>query len=72
VPERYPIVTRQIASSAAGPSRPTAPSIMATRCDCRWERVDLHADLDTLMLRADAVPDCPAHSGVREDEDTAA
>jgi hypothetical protein len=44
---------------------------MATRCDCRWERVDLHADLDTVLLRADAVPGCPAHSGVREDEDTA-
>jgi hypothetical protein len=44
---------------------------MATRCDCHWERVELHADLDSVLLRADAVPGCPAHSGVRDAEDTA-
>jgi hypothetical protein len=44
---------------------------MATRCDCRWERVELHADLAPVLLRADDVPDCPAHSPVREGEDTA-
>jgi hypothetical protein len=44
---------------------------MATRCDCRWERVELDAELEPVLLRADDVPDCPAHSSVREDEDTA-
>ena len=44
---------------------------MATRCDCRWERVELHHSLDVLLLRADDVLDCPAHSSVRAGEDTA-
>jgi hypothetical protein len=44
---------------------------MATRCDCRWESVDLHDDLETVLLRADDAPGCPAHSTVREGEDTA-
>jgi hypothetical protein len=35
---------------------------MATRCDCPWERVELHADLDHVLLRADAVAGCPAHA----------
>jgi hypothetical protein len=42
---------------------------MATRCDCRWERVELHADLDNVLLRADAVAGCPAHNDVRDSED---
>ncbi|HET9828187.1 MAG TPA: hypothetical protein VFQ11_06735 [Nocardioidaceae bacterium] len=41
---------------------------MATRCDCRWERVELDPMLAGVLLRADEVPDCPAHSPVREDE----
>ncbi len=44
---------------------------MATRCDCRWERVVIHLGLEAVLLRADDVPDCPAHSSVREGEDTA-
>jgi hypothetical protein len=44
---------------------------MATRCDCRWERVELDVSLDTLLLRADEVRGCPAHSSVRAGEDTA-
>lgn len=44
---------------------------MATRCDCRWERVELHPSLAPLLLRADDAPDCPAHSTVRAGEDTA-
>jgi len=41
---------------------------MATRCDCRWETVIVHDDLDPLWLRATDEPGCPAHSNVREDE----
>jgi hypothetical protein len=41
---------------------------MATRCDCRWERVEVHPLLDAVLLRCNDVPDCPAHSSVREDE----
>ena len=44
---------------------------MATRCDCLWERVELHADLDEVLLRADAVAGCPAHSDARDGEDAA-
>jgi hypothetical protein len=45
---------------------------MATRCDCHWERVELHVRLDALLLRIDDVPGCPAHTSVRAGEDTAA
>jgi hypothetical protein len=41
---------------------------MATRCDCRWEQVELDPSLDAVLLRVDQVPGCPAHSPVREDE----
>jgi hypothetical protein len=44
---------------------------MATRCDCRWESVLIHPVLEAVLLRADDVPGCPAHSSVREGEDTA-
>jgi hypothetical protein len=44
---------------------------MATRCDCRWENVELHPELAPLLLRAGDEPGCPAHSSVREGEDTA-
>jgi len=37
---------------------------MATRCDCRWVPVSLHPDLETVLLRADEVPGCPAHTTV--------
>jgi hypothetical protein len=46
--------------------------VMATRCDCQWERVELHPSLDSIVLRTDNVRDCPAHSPVCEGEDTAA
>jgi hypothetical protein len=45
---------------------------MATRCDCRWELVELHPALDALLLRVDDVTGCPAHSSVREGEGTTA
>ena len=41
---------------------------MATRCDCSWETVTVHDDLDRLWLRATDAPGGPAHSTVREDE----
>ena len=44
---------------------------MATRCDCHWERVDLHPDLVPVLLRGEDAVGCPAHTGVREDTDTA-
>jgi hypothetical protein len=44
---------------------------MATRCDCRWERVVIHPAVRVVLLRVDDVADCPAHSSVREGEDTA-
>jgi hypothetical protein len=45
---------------------------MAMRCDCHWERVELHVRLDVLLLRVDDVPGCPAHRAVPAEEDTAA
>jgi hypothetical protein len=44
---------------------------MATRCDCRWERVELHPEVDPLLLRSDEVDECPAHSHVRAGGGTA-
>jgi len=43
---------------------------MATRCDCRWESVELHAELETVLLLAEEVPGCPAHAPVRAGGDT--
>ena len=65
------IVNTEQRRCATNGNAPEAPSNMATRCDCRWERVELHHSLDVLLLRADDVLDCPAHSSVRAGEDTA-
>jgi hypothetical protein len=45
---------------------------MATRCVCRWVPVSLHPDLDTVLLRAEEVPGCPAHATVHEQRPAAA
>ena len=44
---------------------------MATRCDCRWERVELHEEVEVVLLRSDDNTDCLAHHTVRADEGTA-
>ena len=70
VSTRYLIVIIRLPCSPAVPSHAASPWFMATRCDCLWELVEMHVDLDRVLLRAQTVPGCPAHSTVRDGEDT--
>ena len=40
---------------------------MATRCDCHWVPVSIHADVEILLLREDDVVGCPSHPAVLEE-----
>jgi hypothetical protein len=43
---------------------------MATRCDCPWQLVELHPDVQPVLLRVEDVVGCPAHAVVHEGNGT--
>jgi hypothetical protein len=43
---------------------------MATRCDCPWQLVELHPEVQPVLLRVEDAADCLAHAVVHEGNGT--
>jgi hypothetical protein len=43
---------------------------MATRCDCPWQLVELHPEVQPVLLRVEDAADCPCHAVVHDPNGT--